>query len=555
MLRIHEIKLNIGETTDKIPDRLLKKLGRRDVRLSSFQIIKESIDARDKGDIKLVYSVDFTLDKICGEAAEKVFVNQMEKSCKGLKLELAPNMEYQYPEPGTAEMVHRPVVVGFGPCGMFAALILAQMGCRPIVIERGKSLDERIKDVQAFWENGVLNEESNVQFGEGGAGTFSDGKLTTQIKDPRVRKVLEEFVAAGAPTDILYKQKPHIGTDVLRNVVYNIRNRIRELGGEIHFESKLTGMDIETKVLKALIINESERLKTQDVVLSIGHSARDTFNLLYENGIPMEQKPFSIGVRIEHPQRRINKAQYGKNWETYALGAADYKLSYRCKNGRGVYTFCMCPGGYVIAAASQEGMLVTNGMSLHSRAAENANSALLVDVGIADFPGPSPLAGIEFQQKYERLAFKAGGCDYRAPFQSVGDFTGRVPEKGMKLGSGTAEPSDSDKVKPSYRPGVVQADLTRCLPEFAVEALREAIPELGKKLAGFDSPEALMTGIETRSSSPVRILRDKCYMSSVRGIYPAGEGAGYAGGIVSAAVDGIKIAEQIAKKYKSRKVI
>ena len=400
---------------------------------------------------------------------------------------------------------------------------------------------ERVKDVERFWQEGVLNPSSNVQFGEGGAGTFSDGKLTTQIKDPRIRKVLTELVEAGAPPEILYKQKPHIGTDVLRRVVINIRKKIIDYGGEIHFESQLTGLRIkdfhDKNQLRGILINENKEIETEHLILAVGHSARDTFRLLHAQDVHMEQKPFSIGVRIEHPQETINESQYGKRWRDYNLGAAEYKLSHHCQNGRGVYTFCMCPGGQVVAAASEENRLVTNGMSLSSRAAANANSGLLVDVRREDFHNDEPLAGVAFQEKYEHLAFLAGGSNYRAPAQRLGDF--------MK-----AEQVAESTCQPSYRPGVTWTDLSACLPDFAVEAIREALPVLGKKLKGFDHGDAILTGVETRSSSPLRISRDKGLMSNIRGLYPGGEGAGYAGGIVSAAVDGIKIAEEIGRNYR-----
>lgn len=541
MLRIHEVKLKIGESLDHIPNKIIKKLGRSDIELSNYNIIKESIDARDKGDIKLVYTIDFTI--LATDKKSEMIEEEILKKSKNIKLEKSPNMNYQYVEAGYAEMPHRPVIVGFGPCGMFAALILSEMGYRPIVFERGKTIEERILDVNNFWENRILDEESNVQFGEGGAGAFSDGKLTTQIKDPRIRKVLEELVLAGGSPEILYKHKPHIGTDVLTKVVTNIRKKIIDHGGEIHFKSKLTSIKFReadsSKVISSIIINNKDLFETDDLVLAIGHSARDTFRTLYMQGINMTQKPFSIGVRIEHPQSMINEAQYGKSWQKHRLEAADYKLSYRCENGRGVYTFCMCPGGHVIAATSQNGSIVTNGMSYQSRDSRNANSALLVDVRPEDFPNKSPLAGIEFQEKYEALAYREGGSNYNAPAQRLGDFLSKTQNNNLSVDS-------------TYNPGVTWTDISKCLPDFAVESMKEAIPNLGKKLKGFDTNNAIMTGVETRSSSPIRIVRGESYMSNVTGLYPAGEGAGYAGGIVSAAVDGIKVAEEIAKKYKKQ---
>ncbi len=547
MLRIHEIKRSIGEEMDVIPWNIIKKLNIKDLEITEFQVIKESVDARNKAEIKLVYSIDF-VPSLPGKSTADVESFLMD-ICKGVKLEKSPDRNYHPVPQGSEEMKHRPVITGFGPCGMFAGLILSELGYKPVIIERGKPIGERIRDVDLFWEKGLLDEESNVQFGEGGAGLFSDGKLTTQIKDPRVRKVLEEFVEAGGAPEILYQQKPHIGTDVLRKIVLNIRKKIIENGGEIMFQSKLSGLVVSehagNKKIQGVTINGEQNIDTEALVLAIGHSARDTFRVLHKNDVALEQKPFSIGVRIEHPQALINEAQYGKAWESYGLGAADYKLAHHCENGRGVYTFCMCPGGYVIGAASQDGGVVTNGMSYHDRGSSLANSALLVDVRTGDFPNDSPLAGIEFQEKYERLAFTCGGGDYHAPAQKLKHFMGDSQP------SHETKPTGVSAVEPTYRPNTKWADLTQCLPGFAVEAMREAIPVLGRKLRGFNMGDAVMTGVETRSSSPVRITRDENLMSSMEGLYPAGEGAGYAGGIMSAAVDGIRIAEEIVKKYKS----
>lgn len=552
MLRIHEIKRTPEETPEVIPQRIIKKLNVKGLEIKDFQLVKESVDARNKAEIRLVCSADFVpcLPGKESEAAEAFLLNK----CRNVKLERTPDLRYHAATPGEEELQSRPVIAGFGPCGMFAGLILSELGYKPMILERGKAIAERVLDVDRFWKEGLLDPESNVQFGEGGAGLFSDGKLTTQIKDARIRKVLEEFVEAGGDPDLLYKQKPHIGTDVLRRIVFNIRKKIIENGGEIRFQSRLTDLvvsqDDRPKKLEGVIINGEHRIDTEVLVLAVGHSARDTFRTLDESGVIMEQKPFSVGVRIEHPQTMINAAQYGAAGAAGKLGAADYKLSHHCKNGRGVYTFCMCPGGYVIAAASREGGVVTNGMSYHDRGSELANSALLVDVRTEDFPNALPLAGIEFQEKYERMAFSAGGSSYRAPAQRLKDFMNTACRtEGAEEHVETAfdfHPS----VEPTYRPGITWTDLESCLPGFAVEAMREAIPVFGKKLKGFDMGEAVMTGVETRSSSPVRIKRDQSLMSNVEGLYPAGEGAGYAGGIMSAAVDGIRIAEEIIKKYK-----
>ncbi len=491
--RIHQIKLKPGEDKGAIPGKIRKKTG---AKVKDWVIRRESIDARDKADIRLVYTVDFSCDK-------------------KLKLDKAPDLNYRYPESGSAGLAHRPVIAGFGPCGMFAALILAEMGYRPLVVERGKAMEERVLDVERFWKGGPLDEESNVQFGEGGAGTFSDGKLTTGIKDPRIFKVLETFVAAGADSRILYKQKPHIGTDVLRRIVVNLREQIREKGGEIRFSSKMTDLSMEEGRLTGIEVNGEERIKTENLILALGHSSRDTLRMLQGRGLVMEPKPFSIGVRIQHPQEWIDQAQYGDPALAQVLGPADYKLNYHCKNGRGVYTFCMCPGGQVIMAASQQGMTVTNGMSYSQRDGKFANSGLLVDVRVSDFPSEDMLAGVAFQEQYERLAFEKGN----------------PPQVRLK---GFGAPEDP---------------VAGSLPLFAVEAIKEAMPVLGKKLKGFDDPEALLIGVESRSSSPVRILRGSHMEANIQGIYPAGEGAGYAGGIMSAAVDGIKTAEEVAGRF------
>ncbi|HML37096.1 MAG TPA: hypothetical protein PKA19_06725 [Bacillota bacterium] len=576
MLRIHEIKLNLGEEPDVIPLRIIKKLNVRGLEIKEYQLVKESLDARNKTDIKLVYSVDF-IPYLPGRETGDAEAFLLNKS-RGAKLEKAPDMGYRPVSSGSAEMKHRPVIAGFGPCGMFAGLILSEMGYKPVILERGKPIAERIRDVDRFWSTGMLDEESNVQFGEGGAGLFSDGKLTTQTRDPRIRKVLEEFVEAGGDPSMLYKQKPHIGTDVLRRIVLNIRKKIIENGGEVLFQSKLSGLVIEeaagveeaaalgetdgtgesagARKIKGILVNGDRQIDAETLILAIGHSARDTFRALDRQGVAMSQKPFSIGVRIEHPQPLINEAQYGEGWEEYGLGAADYKLSHHCENGRGVYTFCMCPGGYVIGAASQKGCVVTNGMSYQDRGSALANSGLLVDVRTEDFPNKAPLAGIEFQEKYEKLAFEAGGGGYLAPAQKLKDFMrdgqSRESADGSAINSDdrtALEPEDSPAVEPTYRPGTTWTDLSKCLPEFTAEAMREAIPAFGRKMRGFDAGDAVMTGVETRSSSPVRIPRDENLVGSVEGLYPAGEGAGYAGGIMSAAVDGIKVAEEIIKRY------
>ena len=517
MYRISQIKLALNEPKELLSKKIKKKLG-NSIKIKEYKIVKESIDARDKGDIRFVYTVDFDVEQRQG--ARKITLKPDPKK----NLSIAPDMSYKAPEPGVRELKHRPVIAGFGPCGIFCALILAQQGYRPIVLERGKCVSERADDVQNFWAGGALNTESNVQFGEGGAGTFSDGKLTTGIKDPRIHKVLSEFVSAGAPDEILYKNKPHIGTDLLRDVVANIREEIIRLGGEIRFSSKLVGIDAPSGKIRAIkaedvLTGEIYTLETENLVLAIGHSARDTFRYAHELGIEMSAKPFSIGVRIEHPQKMVDEAQYGK---TKGLPPAEYKLSHRCENGRGVYTFCMCPGGEVIMSSSQEGGVVTNGMSNHKRDSGTANSGLLVDVRVSDFDGDDALAGVEFQEKYERLAYKNGGGRYAFPKTCWSNFR------------------DGDEDAKA----VIDS-----LPSFAVESIREAMPYLGRKLKGFDDDNAVMKAVETRSSSPVRFFRDDNLQGSIKGLYPAGEGAGYAGGITSAACDGIKVAEKIIEEF------
>lgn len=526
MIRVQDIKLGLEEDKAQLPLKVAKKLKIKASDILNYTIFKEAIDARKKEDIKLVYTLDV-------ETTKDEYLLEKYPNLK------RPDPAYVCPPLGEEEMTHPPVVVGSGPCGLFAALILAQQGFKPIVLERGKCVEERVKDVEAFWKKGVFDTQSNVQFGEGGAGTFSDGKLTTQIKNKRCHKVLEEMVLAGAPEEILYKNKPHVGTDILRDVVRNIRKQIIALGGTFRFEAQVTDLDIQEGALQAVIVNGQERIETEHCILAIGHSARDTFEMLVNRQIHMEQKPFSMGMRVEHLQEWINEAQYGKRFASHEkLGAAEYKLVHHCENGRTVYSFCMCPGGYVIASASEEGRIVTNGMSEHKRDAQNANSAILVNVGPEDFGSSHPLAGMYMQREFEELAFKMGGSNYKAPIQRWGDF--------LKNETSTA----LGVVKPSYAPGVTFANIKAALPTFMSEAIDEAMQAFGKKIKHFDHEDALFTGFETRSSSPVRMPRNEAYESNIKGLYPAGEGAGYAGGISSAAVDGIQIAETIVKKYK-----
>lgn len=529
MVRLSNIKIGIRQAVDINMERhalrksILTKLEINDQELIDFVIFKKSIDARKKSDIHYVYTVDAEVIN------EKSILNKHGK--KGITP--TPLLEPNSTIIGTGTLDERPVIVGMGPAGLFAGLILSRYGYRPIILERGEDVESRTKKINTFWKTGLLDTESNVQFGEGGAGTFSDGKLTTLINDQRCRLVLEEFIKAGAPPEILYKSKPHIGTDLLKTTVKNIRETIIANGGEVRFNARVTDIIIEDGKVSELVVNDAERICCNIVLLAIGHSARDTFKILYDRGVEMTQKAFSIGLRIEHPQEFINKAQYGDFAGYPGLGAADYKLSYHSKNGRSAYSFCMCPGGYVVASSSEKNHLVTNGMSEYKRDGKNANSALLVGVTPADFPSEHPLAGIEFQRKWERLAYEQGGVSYKAPVQLTGDFLADRPS------------SKWGRIEPTYKPGVVFAELKTCLPHYVTETLKEAILNFDTKIRGFAMPDSILTGIETRSSSPVRITRNSNYQSNISGLYPVGEGAGYAGGIMSSAVDGIKVAENI----------
>ncbi len=531
MLRITDIRLPIEHSEEDLRRSVVDILGIDDGDLLDLRICRKSTDARKKSRVVFVYTLDIQLKN-----EDSILESHSKNVAKSPEKKYMPETLGVVPAQGNSK---RPVIVGAGPCGLFAALLLAQNGARPVLLERGKRAEQRAKDVARFWKSGELDPDSNVQFGEGGAGTFSDGKLTTQIKDRhnRCRKVLDELVEAGASEDILYKNKPHIGTDVLIKVVGALRQKIESLGGELRFESQVTDLMVEDGAVRGVALKGGEHVETDSVVLAIGHSARDTFEMLSEKGVAMEPKPFSIGARIEHAQDSIDCAQFGPCAGHPRLGAADYKLVHHSSTGRSVYTFCMCPGGRVIAAASEPGCVVTNGMSAYSRGGANANSALLVGVKPSDFASQDPLAGVEFQREWERRAYELGGKDYRAPAQLVGDFI-------LSRASGTL-----GAIEPSYKPGVELCDLRGCLPDYVAGALKEAIPAFDRKLKGFAAPDAVLTGVETRTSSPVRIVRDDSYESiSVKGLYPAGEGAGYAGGIVSAAVDGLKVAEVLLSK-------
>jgi uncharacterized FAD-dependent dehydrogenase len=533
MLRITELTLPLHHPQEALPAAICKRLRITPRELIRHVVARRAHDARDKANIQLVYSVDVNVKN---EAAV------LDKFRKDRNVQTSPNTSYKFVARAPAGAA-RPVVVGAGPCGLFAGLILAQMGFRPIILDRGKVVRERTKDTWGLWRGGVLNPESNVQFGEGGAGTFSDGKLYSRIKDLRHldRKVLTEFVKAGAPPEILTEAHPHIGTFRLVTMVERLRETIEELGGEYRWQHKVDGLDIATDAhgqrgIRGLHLSNGDYLAADRVVLAVGHSARDTFAMLHAAGVHVEAKPFSIGVRIEHPQSWIDTSRFGADAGNAILGAAEYHLSHHCRNGRTVYSFCMCPGGTVVAATSEEGRVATNGMSQYSRNERNANSGFVVAIDPArDYPG-DPLAGIAFQRHWESLAFVAGGSNYNAPAQRVGDFLAGRPSE--TLGS----------VVPSYRPGVTPTDLAQCLPAFAVEAMREAIPIFGRQIAGYDHPDVVMTGVETRTSSPVRFTRGDDFQSlNTSGLFPAGEGAGYAGGILSAAVDGIKAAEAVAR--------
>ncbi|HKT72927.1 MAG TPA: hypothetical protein VJQ47_08570 [Steroidobacteraceae bacterium] len=530
MIRITGLSLPLESDEPTLRRAITKRLGIRDTDLLRFSVFKRSYDARRKSSITFVFVVDL-------EASDEAHI--LRRFAGDPNVRPAPDMRYRPVGRAPAELRVRPVVVGFGPCGVFAALVLAQMGFRPIVLERGRDVRRRTADTWGLWRKKILTPESNVQFGEGGAGLFSDGKLYSQIKDPKFhgRKVMEEFVRAGAPPEILYVSKPHIGTFRLTGVVAEMRANIEALGGEIRFDSKVTDLLADTDGIHGVVLASGEAIESRQVVLALGHSSRDTFRMLHRRGVYLEPKPFSLGLRIEHPQSLIDRARLGKYAGHPELGAADYKLVHHARNGRAVYSFCMCPGGTVVAATSEAQRVVTNGMSQYSRKERNANAGIVVGIDPArDFPG-SPLAGVELQERLESNAYLLGGADYCAPGQLVGDFIRGLPS--TSLGD----------VQPSYEPGVKLGDLSGALPDYAIEAIREALPVFARQIRGFDRDDAVLTGVETRTSSPIRIVRDEETLQSVnvRGLYPAGEGAGYAGGILSAGVDGIKVAEAVAR--------
>jgi uncharacterized FAD-dependent dehydrogenase len=535
MLRITDLRLPLGHAPDALRAAIGDRIGVPADAPFDFTVVRRANDARRKSAILMVYSVDVA---IADEA------DLLARFAGDPHVRPTPDTRYRFVARAPSGFTGpRPIVIGAGPCGLFAGLILAQMGFRPIILDRGKVVRERTRDTWGLWRSGVLDPESNVQYGEGGAGTFSDGKLWSQIKDPRFlgRKVLTEFVAAGAPPEILTEAHPHIGTFRLVTMVEHMRATIEALGGEYRWQHRVDDLLIETapdgsRRLTGLTLQTGETIEADHVVLAVGHSARDTFEMLHDRGVHIEAKPFSIGVRIEHPQSWIDRARFGPCARHPDLGAAAYTLSHHCADDRTVYSFCMCPGGRVVAAASEPGGVVTNGMSQYSRAEFNANSGLVVGIDPErDYPG-HPLAGIALQRHYETLAFEAGGSDYTAPGQRLGDFLAGRPSEAL------------GEVAPSYKPGVRLTDLASCLPNYAVRAIREALPAFGRQIAGYDHPDAMLTGVETRTSSPVRVTRGADFQSlNTARLFPAGEGAGYAGGILSAAIDGIKVAEAVAK--------
>lgn len=527
MIRITQLKLSVGHTPEQLKKKIAKTLKCAEDTFS-YEIVRQSLDARHKDDKKIVYTVDVKT------AAEQKILRRVHNN----NIMSINKKDYQFPLPGTEKLEHVPVIVGSGPAGLFCAWYLARAGYRPLVLERGQEAQKRKETVDCFWKDGVLDPDSNVQFGEGGAGTFSDGKLNTLVKDPNGRnhEVLKRFVEAGAPEEIVYQQKPHLGTDVLIGIVETMRHQIEEMGGSFRFETKVTDLCIENGHLTAVEVNNEEKISADACVLALGHSARDTFDMLHRRGVYMEPKSFAVGLRMEHPQKMINYDLYGEE-ENEFLGAASYKVTHTCENGRGVYSFCMCPGGYVVNASSEQGMLAVNGMSYQARDSKNANSALIVTVTPEDFPEEGPLGGIAFQRNLEKRAWEIGKG--KIPVQLFGDY--KLHQKSSAFG----------EIEPQMKGAHVFADVRSILPKEIGDSIEEGVLAFGRKLKGFDRNDAILSGVESRTSSPVRIVRNREGYSNIEGIYPCGEGAGYAGGITSAAMDGIKTAEFICEKFRN----
>ena len=530
MIRITQLKLSINHTPEELSQKIRKELRLKNEGFT-YEIVKQSLDCRHKEDKKFVYTVDVSLQDKNQES--KIFRRVHNNNIMSIN-----KKDYQFPLPGTEKLEHVPVIVGSGPAGLFCAWYLARAGYRPLVLERGQEAQKRKETVDRFWKDGVLDPDSNVQFGEGGAGTFSDGKLNTLVKDPNGRnhEVLKRFVEAGAPEEIVYQQKPHLGTDVLIGIVETMRHQIEEMGGSFRFETKVTDLCIENGHLTAVEVNNEEKIPADACVLALGHSARDTFDMLHRRGVYMEPKSFAVGLRMEHPQKMINYDLYGEE-ENEFLGAASYKVTHTCENGRGVYSFCMCPGGYVVNASSEQGMLAVNGMSYQARDSKNANSALIVTVTPEDFPEEGPLGGISFQRELEKRAWEIGKG--KIPVQLFGDY--KLHQKSSAFG----------EIEPQMKGAHVFADVRSILPKEIGDSIEEGVLAFGKKLKGFDRNDAILSGVESRTSSPVRIVRNREGYSNIEGIYPCGEGAGYAGGITSAAMDGIKTAEFICEKFRN----